>query len=264
MMRMNYKNYPTDYIRLLKTERTNGRKKARCFQEYWDDMEHGDHNSFRFYAKSWEVSTSTAHDWIKEFNHEIELFLSHWTIKNRQHYSYAKNQAERLPNESNTYKPKNIGFSQHSAERLPNEDINLNDNNAREDKKGYLFSKEFNDLYFIYGVNTKFKGKKEDAYQEFKRIDIDLDLLKLAAMRHLHDKDLNGKTYNLTNFLANEIYISYLPKKMKLTIDGVERIGLYDNDTMQFTSTTDKFIGQLTAKRLIELYQSKQLEFING
>ena len=240
MMRMNYKSYPTDYIRLLKTEKSNGRKKSRAFMEYWDDMEHGDHNSFRFYAKSWEVSTSTTFEWIKEFDKEIELFLSHWIIRNKQHYNYTQNQTE----------------------RLPNEEFNINNNKNTRETKSFWNDKDFNDLFFIYGQNTKFKGKKEDAYQAFLHVDTNVDLLKLASVRYLHDPDTTGKRYNLTNFLKNQTYISYLPTRMKITISGKIHLGTYDQATCRFISDTKDFAGELSAKRLVEMFESKELEFI--
>ena len=259
-MRMNYKTYPTDYVQELNTNRgVQGRKKSRAFMEYWNDMEFGEHNSYGFYAKSWDVSKSTAHSWIDEFMKEIELFLRHWDVRNRQHYSYAKKSTERQPNETNAYKAQNIGSCQQQQERQPNEAFNLNNNN---NKAKWYFSPEFNDLYFIYGANTKYKGKKEEAFDVFKDMDIDVSLLKLAAMRYLHDPDTQNRRYNLTNFLKNEIYLSYLPKKIRITINGVTRVGTYDDKTMLFTSETDKFVGQLSAARLLELYESKALEFL--
>ncbi|MEN4053796.1 hypothetical protein [Sulfurimonas sp. NWX79] len=257
---MNYKTYPTDYIQELNTSRgAKGRKKSRAFMEYWNDMEFGEHNSYGFYAKSWEVSKSTAHVWIDEFMNEIELFLSHWDIRNKQHYKHAKNQSERLPNKTNGYKHQNIGVFKEAQERQPNEALNLNNNNNTH----WAFDKDFNDLYFIYGVNTKYKGKKEEAFEEFKQIDIDINLLKLASMKYLHDPDTEGKRYNLTNFLKNQTYLSYMPKVLKVKINNKWIIGNYDDKNMMFISDDKSFIGSLSANRLIELYQNKELEFID-
>jgi len=62
---------PIYYIELRNKEE---RKKSRCFIEYFYDLEIGEHNSYGFYAKSWEVGKATAHRWIKEFNEEIVKF----------------------------------------------------------------------------------------------------------------------------------------------------------------------------------------------
>jgi len=260
-MRMNYKTYPTDYVQQLKTAKN--RRKARSFMEYWDDMEHGDVNSYGFYAISWKCSKDTSYKWIQEFNHEIELFFSHWDLKNKIHYKSVQNKTERQPNETNGQQTQDIGIIEDSTERQPNKALNLyNNNNIKE--KTFWNDKEFGDLFFIYGANTKYKGKKDEAYEVFKYIDVNVDLLKLAAMKYLHDPATEGKRYNLTNFLKNQIYLSYLPKRMKLTLDGIKRDGTYDNNTMIFTSSDGSFAGQLSAKRLIELYESKELEFINA
>lgn len=258
-MRMNYKTYPTDYIQQLNKDRgVRGRKKSRAFMEYWNDMEHGGHNSESFYGKSWEVSNSTSHTWIKEFMMEIELFLSHWDIRNKQHYNYAKNQTEEQVSKTRSYKAQNIGVYEEVAEEQPREAPNIYNNN---NTKSWTFDKEFIDLFFIYGANTKYKGKKEEAFEQFQHVDIDINLLKLAAVTYLRDQSITKK-YNLTNFLKNEIYLSYIPKKIKLTLDGVDRVGIYDDSTMLFTSETDSFVGQISAARLVELYGAGSLEFL--
>ena len=263
-MRMNYKSYPSDYVQELNQQRgLRGRKKSRAFMEYWNDMEHAEYNSFGFYAQSWDVSKSTAHEWIKEYTIEIELFLSHWSLKNKQQYNNVKNQTERLQDKPNGYKQPTQSKYEEQTERLPNKVFNINTNN-KATKEFWHESKEFNDLYFIYSVSTKYKGRKEDAYEVFKHIDIDVNLLKLAAMKYLHDPETENRRYNLTNFLKNEIYISYLPKRMALTLDGTRRVGNYHDDKKLFISDADDFQGTISAKRLIELYQSGALEYINA
>jgi len=259
-MRMNYKSYPTDYVQELNANRgVTGRKKSRAFMEYWNDMEHGEHNSYGFYAKSWDISKSTCFAWIEEFMKEAELFLAHWHIRNKQHYSYAKNQTERQPNETNGYKAQNIGNVEDTQERQPNEALNIYNNN---NTKSWTFDKNFIDLYFIYGANTKFKGRKDEAFEEFQHVNIDINLLKLASVKYLHDPETQGKRYNLTNFLKNEIYLSYMPKKIRLVLDGISRTGTYDDKTMLFKSESDSFVGQISAARLVELYEAKALDFL--
>ena len=271
-MRMNYKTYPTDYVQQLNQERgLQGRKKSRAFMEYWNDMEHGMHNSENFYAKSWDVSRSTAHHWIKEYTIEVELFLSHWQLKNAKHYNSTTNLAEQneqsQPSKTSSNKAQNIGVlntpTEQNEQSQPREVFNLNNNNKAH-KEFWHENKEFIDLYFIYSVNTKYKGKKEEAYEAFKYVEIDVNLLKLAVMKYLHDPETEGKRYNLTNFLKNEIYISYLPKRIKLTLDGVVRVGKYYDDKKLFVSDAGDFNGQLSAKRLVELYESGALEYINA
>ncbi len=70
MFNINTAVIPCDYYRSLKV---NGkRKKSSAFMEYYDDLLMGDYHSTRFYAKSWQVGTATAHGWIKEFIEEID------------------------------------------------------------------------------------------------------------------------------------------------------------------------------------------------
>jgi len=37
---------------------------------------------------------------------------------------------------------------------------------------------------------------------------------------------------------------------------------VYDESTMLFTSQTDRFVGQISSERLVELYKAGSLEFI--
>lgn len=271
-MRMNYKSYPTDYVQQLNSERgTRGRKKSRAFLEYWNDMEHGMYNSESFYAKSWDISRSTAHEWIKEYTIEIDLFLSHWSLRNQQQYSnvqkLTKQNEQIQPSKTSAFKHRNLGSLENVTEQneqtQPREDFNLNNNNARAHKeKSFWSDKEFNDLFFIYGQNTKFKGRKEEAFAEFLHVEINVDLLKLASVRYLHDPETEGKRYNLTNFLKNQTYISYLPKRMKIIVNDKTYIGSYDDKSCMFLSDAKDFAGELSAKRLVEMFESHCLEFI--
>ena len=81
-MRMNYKLIPTDYYEELCNKGFKAAKKADAFISYATNGELGYYHSERYYAKRWEVSPSTAHDWIKTFDHEIDLWAAHWQLKN--------------------------------------------------------------------------------------------------------------------------------------------------------------------------------------
>ncbi|PZP12006.1 MAG: hypothetical protein DI602_10405, partial [Aliarcobacter butzleri] len=78
---------PTDYVSELRNQ--GKRKKSRCFIEYFYDMEVGEHNSYRFYGKSWEVSKTTADRWIREFNNALEIFDAARELKRKVHYQEA-------------------------------------------------------------------------------------------------------------------------------------------------------------------------------
>ena len=266
-MRMNYRTYPTDYVNELNKKGIRGRKKARAFMEYWNDMEYGEFFSIGFYARSWDVSKSTAHEWIKEFNDEIDLFLNHWTLKNKQHYNSVQKQTERIersqPNESNAQEARNYGDFEKSTERIersqPNEVFNIYDDNNIGRMQ---FDKHFGDLFFLYRMNTKYGGKKEEAYKEWLKIKdlIDIDQLKRAAILYLHDPHIEKK-YNLANFLKNEVYLSYMPKRIKIKIKGEWKVGTYD-DKEQVFFADDGYKGLLPPERLAELFAKGDLEFV--
>lgn len=271
-MRMNYKNYPTDFIQQLKRERgVAGRKKARAFMEFWDDMEHGDHNSESFYAKSWDVSRSTSHDWIKEFKVENDLFIDHLFLKNQQHYNHAIFQTEQneqsQPSKPSVDKARNMGTFTTSTEQTeqskPREAFNLNDNNtARELRREWWDDGEFQDLFFIYSQNTKYVGKKEDAFAQFTRTEMNPSILILSAVQYLHDPDVGGKHYNLANFLKNETYLSYIPKMIKVRHGDEDIVGEYDRVNNRIIESGSNRTIVLTPERLVELFKTGSLEFI--
>ncbi|HEX5330805.1 hypothetical protein [Sulfuricurvum sp.] len=269
---MNYKSYPTDFIQQLKRERgVAGRKKARAFMEFWDDMEHGDHNSESFYAKSWDISRSTSHEWIKEFKVEMDLFVDHMFLKNQQHYNHAifpTEQNEQLqPSKTSNDKHRNIGTYTTSTEQneqlQPREAFNLNDNNhARELRREWWNDGEFQELFFIYSQNTRFVGKKEDAFEQFTRTEMNPSILILSAVQYLHDPAVGGKHYNLANFLKNETYLSYIPKMIKVQHGDQEIIGEYDRVNHRIIENGSNRVIVLTPERLVELFKVGALEFI--
>lgn len=257
-MRMNYMMIPTDYIQQLKQTRgVPGRKKARAFMEYWDDMEQGEHNSYGFYAKSWDVSKSTSYDWIDEFNKENELFLSHWDLKNKQHYKYVKNDTERSANESNRYKPHNIGSFKDASEPQPNKALNHSNNN----NKTFLNDKYFNDLFFVYSRNTRFVGKKSEAYAAFVSTVVNVNLLKLSAMKYLHDPVVD-KPVGIKKFLENDLYLPYMPKYMRVMNGDEWYEGIYNDKTFEFKQSNGKELGRIEPNLLIELYEKGQLIYL--
>jgi len=264
-MRMNYKMYPTDYVQELNgTRGVAGRKKSRAFMEYYNDLQHGDGNSYRFYATSWEVSVSTAHGWIDEFFKEIELFNSHWELKNKQHYSYAKNQAEHQPNTNRTQKqpisPNNTDFlktKKTPTEHQPNKALNyINNNNSN-----FLFDKDYIDFYQIYAWNTNYPGKKQDAYNAFVNTDVNVDLLKLACMKYLHDEVVD-KPVGVKKFLENDLYLPYLPKYMKVKSGDEWYQGIYNDKTFEFKAADGSSLGTIEPKLLVELFEKKELIYL--
>lgn len=251
--RMNYKTYPTDYVQQLKRERgIRGRKKARAFMEYWDDMEHGDHNSERFYANSWDTSNRTAHIWIKEFMQEIDLFLSHWTIRNKQHYSYAQKQSKQEVSEVSTSESHNIGNDGNYSIQEVSEVFNINNNKS----KAQFFDKNFEDMYFRCRYSNKYTGNKESAYIEYQNhLHVTHNDMAYAYMIHSNDPQTNGKIYNLTNFMKNQAYLNYLNPQIEINKDGAKIIGYYNqskgtvntDDNLQYTITKEKFASMVAS-----------------
>jgi len=262
-MRMNYKTYPTDYVQELNLSRgARGRKKSRAFMEYWNDMEHSDHNSESFYAKSWDVSPSTSHTWIKEFMEEIELFLSHWDIRNKQHYTYAKKQTEEQPSKTRSFEAQEIGDFRNEEEEQPREALNYYNKNNRQNSD-FLFDKDYNDFFFVYSRNTRYPGKKQEAYEAFRKTDVDVNLLKLASMRYLHDKVVD-KPVGVKKFLENEMYQPYLPKYMRVYSNSVWLEGIYNDNSYEFKTATGVLIGIIEPALLVSLFEKKELEYLKG
>ena len=267
-----YKSYPSDYVRWLKQ---NGkRKKASAFMEYFDDSENDDHFSISFYANSWGVAKSTAWSWIQEFKEVINKFSVYWELKNKQKDSRKNSQKkftrtlterqsndfERSDTSKVTEKSSFLEKGKNPAERQPNEVYNnINDD---DNISGSLQDKYFNDLFFIYRQNYKFAGSRENAYREYTKIknDIDYKQLKRAIIFYLHDPDIE-KRYNFANFLKNQVYLSYIPKRLKIKIGEEWKIGTYD-DTQNVFVADDGFKGILEPKRLAELFAKGDLEFV--
>jgi len=270
-MRMNYVLMPMDYVSELK--RTGKRKKSRAFMEYFNDMECDEHHSYGFYAKSWEVSKSTAYAWVDEFNKECQLFISHWAIRNKQHYSYAKNQAERLPNEKRTQQnsthPKNKGvqrIDKTEEKREPNEDFNLSivvgggDEVNGECATDGEFNIYYSELRFIAG---KYVGKKDEVYKSYKRVKkyLNIKVLVKAYKEYVKSVNLNKqeKIQGFKKFIDNDIYFAYLPKKIKVISELGIFEGNYENETLK---TADGKAYRIEYGKYIDFLKNHKIEFM--
>lgn len=250
-MRMNYKSYPTDYVQELNAKGLNGRRKAMAFMSYWNDMEHQETNAISFYQASWRVSRGTAWNWVQEFNKEIDLFLAHWSLRNRGHYSNVKNQVEReLNNEMNdkdSYKkssiPKQDSVCEDSHniqneridERQLKQALNINDDD------GAGLKREFDNLFFIYGQNGGFTGNKEKAFDFYIQMRDKVELKDLVKSISLYLRDDSVmKKWNIENFLRNEIYLTYIDIKIKMFSNDEWLYGRYDKEKEIFYNETIK------------------------
>lgn len=241
-MRMNYKLIPTDYYEELCNKGIKAAKKAEAFLSYCINGELGHYHAVRYYSKRWDVSTSTAHGWIKDFDKEIDLWASHWQLKNNQHYSSVKNLTEQ---------------TEHSH---PNKAFNINNNNISDERL-------FEDLFLIYAQNYNFPGKKSEAYEAYLKVKetATYDQFKKAIFFYLHDPKHNfnqqAKLYNAKNFFKEGAYYSYIPKHISIKIDDQWITGVYDTDTYIFTASTGE-PSRLPDEVFKKKFANGELEFI--
>ena len=273
-MRMNYALMPTDYVDQLKS--VDKRKKARAFMEYFNDMECNEDNSYGFYAKSWEVSKSTAYVWVDEFHKECELFIAHWELKNKRHYSYAKNTAERQPNDSrtkiNSINPNNTEFQEidkTTAERQPNEALNtcIVVGGGDKDKTEFATDGEFNTYYselrFIAG---KYVGKKDEAYKSYVNVKEYLNIKVLVKTYKEYVRSVkvhnNEKIQGFKKFIDSEMYLAFLPKKVKIIHEEGIFEGYYDMDVLKKLDGGNIRIPFVNYLQMIKNHQVEFLEAI--
>jgi hypothetical protein len=268
---MNYVLMPVDYIEQLKA---NGkRKKARAFMEYFNDMQCEEENSYSFYAKSWEVSKSTAYAWVDEFNNECELFIAHWELKNKRHYSYVKNTAERQPNGNRTKitttKPKNTDFSESrktATERQSNKALNtcIVVGGDEKDKEEFATDGEFNTYYselrFIAG---KYAGNKDEAYKSYLKVKefLNMKILVSAYKQYVKSVDVykQEKIQGFKKFIDGEMYLAFLPKQIKVISELGVFEGYYENESLK--TADGKYFG-ISHSKYLEFLKNQKIEFL--
>jgi hypothetical protein len=134
-------------------------------------------------------------------------------------------------------KAHNIGVSKnaidHPIDQQLTEEFNIYDDDGDADADA---QKEFQDIFFIYSMNGGYTGRKEEAFREFKKIrmEVELDDLVEAITSYLHDKSVEKK-FNITNFLKNKIYLGYIKQKIKIYTNGAWYIGKYDKEAQVLT-----------------------------
>ncbi|WP_281950263.1 hypothetical protein [Nitrosophilus kaiyonis] len=235
---MNYKTYPVDYINELRA--AGKRKKSMAFMDYWHDLEMGEYNAERFYAKSWNVSPSTAHEWIKEFKDEIDKFLAHWQLKNEQHYNNVKKLSEQKSSKLSREKARKLGEVKNTAEQQSSEVFNIYTTTNKEQLE---LNRKFEDLIFIYQTNGGKVIRDKETYEAFIKAmeDIkDINLLKASSIRHLHDN--REKPAWLRNFLENMIYRRYLTPVYEIKRKTDYVTGKYNKELNRFETLTNEYI----------------------
>ena len=268
-MHIRYMNFPTQYAEELRNK--GQRNKARAFWEYCYDIEKGEYNSLRFYGQSWGISKTQAGTWIDDFKIQYDLYHDAWKLLNHYGHSSIKKttcqSGQQEADSSNADKPNKIGVNNNttcqSGQQEADKVLNQYDNTDSAGNNFQWFNHpEFNDLFFVYSQNTRFAGKKEDAYIQFTRTEMNPSILILSAVQYLHDQAVGGKHYNLANFLKNETYLSYIPKMIKVRHGDEEIIGEYDRVNQRIIENGSNRVIVLTPERLVELFKAGALEFI--
>lgn len=261
-MNIHYKNYPTYYIDILQNK--GKRHKARCFWEYYNDVQNREVNSIGFYAKSWglakPMSKGTVHKWVDEFRDEIQRFYDAHLLMNHQHYNSVKNKSERQVNGLETFDsiqdPNTPSFEQTertASERQVNKALNINNNNN-------IARAMYDGFYFIYRQFNKYAGNKMEAMQSYVDIeDVNHKSLSVAAIFYLKDMNVERKV-GAKKFLDNKIYLNYLDLRLSVLFDGKWMEGIYDNKNEVFESEGKKW--RLPAVKLAEKFAKDEIKFL--
>jgi len=248
-MNIHYKNYPTDYIDHLQAQ--GKRHKARCFWEYYNDVQNKAVNSIGFYAKSWgadkPMSKGTVHKWIKEFKEEIERFYSAHILLNKEHFesvvNKSANRSVKKPSErqvngwrtkSEPQSPENREFGETEetpSERQVNKVPNINN----------IRGGGYDGFYFIYRQLNKYAGNKINAYESFCNVEeLNHKELTIAACMYLKDESINKKV-GVKKFLEDKIYLNYVNLNIKVYVDDKWLDGEYDANSEEFISGGVKY-----------------------
>ena len=262
-MNIHYKNYPTDYIDDLQNQ--GKRLKARCFWEYYNDVQVRQVNSIGFYAKSWggndkPMSKGSVHKWIKEFVSEIQKHFDARSLMNTQHYSSVAKQSERQVNDSRTNEqpqstttPTVDKMECTASERQVNKALTIYNNTKPE--------QIFEGFYFMYRQFNKYAGNKLDAKQSFLDVDdVSHNRLSIASMFYLSDSSID-KHVGAKKFLDNKIYLNYMDMYLKVFVEGVWLSGSYNTDKEIFTCVDGKGYV-LNATKLVEKFNKQEIEIL--
>ncbi len=261
-MRIHYKLVATDYYIELCNKGLRGRRKAGAFLMYSMDGELGNYHTFRFYADAWNISVSTAHEWIKDFNKELDLFEAARSLKRADHKRFTLEKTEQIEQSKSSKPSTHKARPQRKAETVTeqteqsksNEDILIDNNNTRTRKK---FAEDF---FFVYRINNgKYTGKRNEAIEAYLSVtNANTNQLLLA----LHAYKASGEQMvGAEKFLKDMIYLDYMKINMRVFISGTWIMGEYDSSEDMFVDDTSKSYT-LTPQRMTEKFAKGELEFI--
>jgi hypothetical protein len=267
---------PSDYVSELRNKAQ--RKKSRAFFEYFYDIEVGEHNSYSFYAKSWEVGKGTAHRWVEEFNKALEIFDSARELKRITHYEKAikntpkKDDAELCKKSAGTIGTIEVERLEHHQapiiSSLQKSDgtvgtiaieqsfniINNNKDDAFLDNEFYKFISELK-------MSIKNIGNIDDIYISYKKVKDLIDLKTLSKIyREYSSETKSDRKVGLAKFLDDLMYLSYCNPYIELENDGSYIVGTWDKNRGVLISK-DKNYG-LSISRYSELNNENKIKVI--
>jgi len=224
----NYILMPINYIQEL---HNNGKRdKARCFMEYFFDVESKQINSISFYAKSWDkTSKGSVHKWIKEFKEEIDLFFSSWQLYNNAHYEQIK-----IAQDRSVKKPSERKVNGNRTKNTAKTPINTGLQNQER-----TASERIQELRFVAG---RYLGNIEDIYQEYLAIKdvLNIEIISKAYRQYIQDTTDKEKSVGLAKFIKDKIYLYYLPRDIEIAQESDVIKGYYDIASEQLLKKTKK------------------------
>lgn len=264
---------PTDYVSELRNK--GNRKKSRCFIEYFYDIEVGEHNSYSFYAKSWEVGKGTAYRWIEEFNKALEIFDAARELKRITHYKKAiKKDEEELYSKSDgtngtieverfEQQPEPIlSTIQKSGGTIGTIEVERSFNIINNNKDDAFLDKEFYRFISEIKMSIKNVGNIDDIYKAYLKVKDLIDLKTLSQIyRKYSNETKDERKVGLAKFLDDLIYLSYCNPYIELENDNYILTGVWDKKREIFI-TKDKNYG-LSINRYVELNNENKIKVIN-
>ena len=264
---------PTDYVSQLRNQ--GKRKKSRCFIEYFYDIEVGEHNSYSFYAKSWEVGKGTAYRWVEEFNEALEIFDAARELKRKVHYQKAikKDGGELCPKSDGTngtivmerlehHQEPIVSTIQKSSGTIGTNTMERSFNIINNNKEDSFLDKEFYQFISEIKMSIKNVGNIDDIYKSYLKVKDLLDLGTLSKIyREYSNETRSERKVGLAKFLDDLIYLSYCNPYIKLDNDGSILTGVWNKEKEIFI-TKGKNYG-LSSSRYSEFNNENKIKVIN-
>ena len=263
---------PTDYVSQLRNQ--GKRKKSRCFIEYFYDIEVGEHNSYSFYAKSWEVGKGTAYRWIEEFNEALEIFDAARELKRKVHYQKAikKDGGELCPKSDGTngtivmerlehHQEPTVSTIQKSSGTIGTNAMERSFNIINNNKEDSFLDKGFYQFISEIKMAIKNVGNIDDIYKSYLKVKDLLDLKTLSKIyREYSNETKSDRKVGLAKFLDDLIYLSYCNPYIEVENDGSYIVGTWDKNN-EMLLTKDKTY-RLSIQRYSELNNENRIKTI--